>query len=91
VHAIQINAWKKQISAIIPQTFCRQRKQVDQDQQRLIDELYRQIGQLRVERDWLKKTLNYSLQAKGEMIDLHHTQLSVRRQYQLLGLNHSNL
>ena len=55
VHATQINTWKKQALAIIPQAFAGQRKQVDQDQQRLIDELYRQIGRLTVERDWLKK------------------------------------
>lgn len=39
----------------------------------------------------LKKTLNYSRQAKKEMIDAHHAELSVRRQCQLLGLNRSNL
>jgi len=55
VHATQINTWKKQALAIIPQAFSAQCKPVAQDQQRLIEELYRQIGQLSVERDWLKK------------------------------------
>ena len=55
VHATQINTWKKQALAIIPEAFSGQRTKVHQDQQSLVDELYRQIGQLSVERDWLKK------------------------------------
>ncbi|SRR6266496_3675158 len=32
-----------------------------EDQSKLTDELYRQIGQLKVELDWLKKKLGYSV------------------------------
>ena len=35
--------------------------QIDKDQAKLIEELYRQIGQLKVELDWLKKIWNYPI------------------------------
>jgi transposase len=61
VHATQINTWKKQILSAIPDVFPRKNNKVEQDQQGLVDELYRQIGQLTVERDWLKKNAGLSL------------------------------
>tara|TARA_B100000315_G_scaffold165594_1_gene154265 strand:- start:63 stop:170 length:108 start_codon:yes stop_codon:yes gene_type:complete len=35
----------------------------------LIDELYRQIGQLKVENDWVEKKCNSSTDAKERLID----------------------
>jgi transposase len=61
VHATQINTWKKQILSAIPDVFSRKNNKVEQEQQGLVDELYRQIGQLTVERDWLKKNAGLSL------------------------------
>lgn len=63
VHATQINTWKKQALAIIPDAFVKttKREKVVQDQQTLIEQLYQQIGQLVVERDWLKKNYEASL------------------------------
>lgn len=55
VHGTQVNGWKKQALAMIPEAFSGRRKRQSDDQQALIDELYKQIGQLTVERDWLKK------------------------------------
>lgn len=55
VHASQINTWKKRVLEVIPEAFSSVRKRSETDQQELIDELYKQIGQLTVERDWLKK------------------------------------
>ena len=46
VHATHINQWKKAVLAVMPEAFSRQRKRQEDDQQALIDELYRQIGQL---------------------------------------------
>ena len=56
VHASQIATWKKRALAILPKAFSLVRKRSDLEQQALIDELYKQIGQLTVEREWLKKT-----------------------------------
>jgi len=60
IHTTQVNTWKKQALEQIPNAFSRKRKKQKEDQQKLIDELYRQIGQLKVENDFLKKNIDYS-------------------------------
>ena len=55
VHATQINLWKKQALAVIPEAFSGKKEKARDNQQQDIDELHRQIGQLIAERDWLKK------------------------------------
>ena len=60
IHISQINNWKKQAIEQIPNAFSRKRKRQKEDQQKLVDELYRQIGQLKVENDFLKKNTDYS-------------------------------
>jgi transposase len=55
VHATQIHNWKKQGLEILVQGFKAKGKTADPDQQELIKDLYEQIGQLSVERNWLKK------------------------------------
>jgi len=57
IHATQINNWKKAVLEVIPEAFSTKRKQQDNDQKALVDELYKQIGQLKVENDFLKKNL----------------------------------
>lgn len=53
VHAGQISQWKKQLLESVAGIFSTQRKTVDHTKK--FDELYRQIGEVTVERDWLKK------------------------------------
>ena len=60
IHTTQVNTWKKQALEQIPNAFSRKRKKQKENQQKLIDELYRQIGQLKVENDFLKKNIDYS-------------------------------
>lgn len=55
VHATQINTWKRQALAAVPEAFSGKRHKEQENQQSKIDELHRQIGQLIAERDWLKK------------------------------------
>lgn len=55
VHATQVATWKKKAVEIIPEAFSGGRQQGDIDQSKLVEELYKQIGQLTVETDWLKK------------------------------------
>lgn len=55
VHATQINAWKKVLKTQIGDLFRDRRKREEADKEQLIEELYKQIGQLKVELDWLKK------------------------------------
>jgi transposase len=51
----QIGQWRKQVLETLPDLFSNRRQKEDKEQENLISELYRQIGQLKVEMDWLKK------------------------------------
>lgn len=55
VHNTQVSTWKKQLLEAVPDIFSDKRRGKDVAQESLVDELYKQIGQLTVERDWLKK------------------------------------
>ena len=57
VHPTQINKWKKQLVDALPGVFGQAADRKAQDDEALKDRLYRQIGQLQVENDWLKKKL----------------------------------
>ena len=58
VHRAQIMRWKKEAMTALPDVFSNAKGRKEQDREKLIEELYRQIGQLKVENDWLKKSLN---------------------------------
>jgi len=53
VHQVQISKWKKQFLERLPSIFSKEKAHVDWSKER--DDLYRQIGEVTVERDWLKK------------------------------------
>lgn len=55
VHATQINAWKKQLLAHLPDAFSDKIKQEKAVHHNEVAELYEQIGRLKVENDFLKK------------------------------------
>ena len=55
VHATQINRWRKEALELLVSGFKSKAKAKDTSQEELIKQLYEQIGQLTVERDWLKK------------------------------------
>lgn len=55
VHRVQIQRWKKEALEELPNFFSGKKKKKGQDNAKLVDELYKQIGQLKVENDWLKK------------------------------------
>jgi transposase-like protein len=55
VHSNQINQWRKRLIDEIPDIFSQKRKKKEKDTEELQAELYQQIGQLKVELDWLKK------------------------------------
>jgi transposase-like protein len=55
VHASQIGMWKKQALQELAQVFSRRRKAVAREQEDLVASLYQQIGQQKMELDWLKK------------------------------------
>ncbi len=55
VHRSQINNWRKRALEELREIFRGKRDKSIKDSEKVIDELYRQIGQLKVENDWLKK------------------------------------
>src|SRR5438105_1717054 len=57
VHSTQITKWKKQALDILTLGFGSGQKQRDKDDRELVQELYQQIGRLKVEIDFLKKKM----------------------------------
>ena len=55
VHQTQISKWKKDLLNALPSLFIKDKAHDKWTKER--DELYRQIGEVTVERDWLKKKL----------------------------------
>jgi len=58
VHPSQISQWKKQVLDELPQIFSKQekdREKAETENETLVSNLYQQIGQLKVEVDYLKK------------------------------------
>ena len=55
VHPAQIAKWKKQALEELPGIFAGRREKDAEDEERLRDQLYQEIGRLKVELDWLKK------------------------------------
>ena len=55
VHPNQVTQWKKRLLDEIPHVFGKKLDRTQHAKDELIDELYRQIGQLKVELDWVKK------------------------------------
>ena len=55
VHASQITRWKKHVVENLPELFSNTHEKAREDAEKLQAELYRQIGRLKVEVDWLKK------------------------------------
>ena len=54
VHPAQVRQWKRQMLDNAPVVFEKSCKR-DKEQQALLDKLYREIGQLKVERDFLAR------------------------------------
>jgi transposase len=60
IHASQLSSWKKQALDIIPEAFAGKKDRQQVDQQTLMEQLYQQIGQLTVECEFLKKSLQFT-------------------------------
>ena len=55
VHTTQITKWKKHLQSELPHIFSTRRQKREHEHEDLQAQLYQQIGQLKVELDWLKK------------------------------------
>ena len=85
IHTSQVTAWKKQLMAQVAELFAdgRQRRA---DQGTDEQELYEQIGRLKMEVEWLKKSCRGRLRSSGNASIPTTNYLSVARQCQLIGL-----
>lgn len=55
IHPNQISKWKKRVLELLPTLFEKRGDQKGRRPDPAMDDLYKQIGQLKVENDWLKK------------------------------------
>ena len=55
IHRVVIQGWKKKLLQELPAIFSGGKKKKEPDREKLVDSLYREIGKLKMERDWLKK------------------------------------
>src|SRR6266516_1409994 len=86
VHPTQIAHWKHRLQKEMPDIFSARRAKREQDHEAFQAQLYQQIGQLKVELDWLKKKLDSPPHAKRELIEPEHPPISIARQCDLVGL-----
>jgi transposase-like protein len=59
IHSSQVQKWKKELKEGIPGIFEKDNVHKDGEKDALIEELYKQIGKLQVELDWIKKSTDY--------------------------------
>lgn len=87
LHPSQISEWKSELlkegDIVYSTATARQRR----EQEALQADLYEQIGRLQMELEWLKKKLPSDARAKRALIAPEHSQLSIRRQCELIGLS----
>jgi putative transposase len=91
VHPTVSNRWKKQTLEALPGIMSGKADSRVQASEELQSRLYQEIGQLKVELDWLKKNLACELTEKCARVDFGHPRISVSRQCELLGLSRSSL
>lgn len=59
VHPTQIAKWKKELRSRLPEIFSCKKSSEENNKEQLVDNLYKRIGQLEMENDWLKKKLPF--------------------------------
>src|SRR5205807_9032384 len=72
VHPTLVAEWKRQLRESLPQVFTDRRQKPDRSAEELQAQLYQQIGQLKVELDWLKKKLAWTVDQKRAAIEPEH-------------------
>src|SRR5882672_11364488 len=88
-HTTQISTWKQRLLEGASELFeDRRRKRVAEETP--VEDLYEQIGRLKMELEWLKKNSLLSIADRRRIIDPAHAGLSVRRQCDLVGLSRSS-
>ncbi len=58
VHSNQVQAWKKVLKEGMGDLFWGSKKKTVKHQKEMIEDLYKNVGKLQIENDWLKKKLD---------------------------------
>jgi transposase-like protein len=93
VHANQISTWKRQLLDAAPAAFTRGKDKDAEKKEIERDHLFKKVGQLQIEVDWLKKKDRLSGMSVAEKIacvDGKDSSLSISRQCELLRLPRSS-
>ena len=90
LHPNLVNQWKRQAIEKMQESFSSKQDREAEKEEELWDRLYREIGQLKVELDWLKKNQVYSVERKRLMIDPNNKTISIGRQCELVGLSRAS-
>lgn len=90
IHPHQITRWKNLVEAEVESLFTDKRKKDNYSKDRIIDELYKTIGQREVEISWLKKNSTLSCREKSALAD-RNSGITIIRQAELLGISRSSL
>ena len=89
IHHTQANRWKDKALESIADGFNNRSANKEKEKDELIEELYKQVGQLKVELDWLKKIWVLNKKEKVNFIN-PNSDLSIIKQCEILGLNRSS-
>lgn len=90
LHPNQIMKWKQHLLEELPSILSNKRAKFEQEKEELEAELYRQIGQLKVELEWLKKNPSCSANKLRGLIEPMNPRLPISRQCELIGLPRSS-
>ena len=91
LHPNRIATWKKEFLSGATAVFDTKAEAAQQELEAERDQLYRQIGKLQVENDFLKKSVAMSRSEQCLQIDRSHSELSIAEQCAALGLSRSTL
>ncbi|MFH1798354.1 MAG: IS3 family transposase [Candidatus Omnitrophota bacterium] len=89
--ATQIAKWKKELSDGIPGIFTSKGDPEEKGKDKLIEDLYKRIGQIEVENNWLKKTTLLSVDDRKRLLDGTEKNMSFRKQCELLNISRAGL
>ena len=84
-HSSQIKAWKQEGITAIYQHFSKHQEKKEKAHEKLLSDLYQEIGHLQIQLSWLKKNLKATLAEKRAMID-PADRLSIASQCALIDL-----
>ena len=91
IHPTQADKWKQKVLAGLPSLFGIGNMDAIKERDKLIDQLYQQVGKLTSQLDWLKKRWDIPISEKIKLVEHDNTEFSIRERCELLQLNRSTL